>query len=84
MLRDVCYRVEEVGGSIILTQIWSNNRHYIKMSKSAAAWIFAQIDSILNSKERHDSLSEKAFNCNIDREKKQAEKMFGGIDETKH
>lgn len=84
MSRDVCYRIEEVGGSIVLTQIWPDNRHYIKMSKSAANWVVNQIIDILRAEERSNKLLEKVFNCEVSRARKQAESIFGGKDGTKH
>lgn len=84
MAKDVCYRVEDFGSSIVLTQIWPNNMHYIKMSKSAACWILAQLDAILNAKERAEKVLQKKFECEISRAKKDADKIFGGKNETKH
>lgn len=69
MAKDVCYRVEDFGGSIVLTQIWPNNMHYIKMSKSAACWILAQLDAILNAKKSRKSITKK-FECDISRAKR--------------
>ena len=84
MAKNVCYAVEVIGNTIVLTQQWPDRQVYIKMSRASAHWVAQQLLNIFDQKRQYAELPEKMKKAEISRVKKMADYLFGGKDETKH
>jgi len=84
MAKNVCYAVEVIGNTIVLTQQWQDRQVYIKMSRASAHWVAQQLWNIFDQKRQYAELPEKMKMAEVSRVKKMADYLFGGKDETKH
>ena len=70
MAKNVCYAVEVIGNTIVLTQQWPDRQVYIKMSRASAHWVAQQLWNIFDQKRQYAELPEKMKMAEVSRVKK--------------